>query len=331
MESESVFLPRTPQEPPLITPLHDYPLRWSVMIPTHNCSAYLPKTLDSVLAQALPTHLMQVEVMDDASTDADVKSLVEQIGKGRISFYRQPCHVGSLHNLNTAIQRAKGEYIHILHGDDLVLPGFYEEMEKLFSAFPEAGMAFCRYLYIDENGHALYPAEPEADKAGLLTDWLSRIASRQRIQTPSVVVRRKVYEQIGGFYGVHYGEDWLMWIRITARFPVAYTPTIRAAYRQHQASISGRSALTGQDMHDIRKVIVWMKDWVPKDSYSACARQARQFYARYAIRTAYRLWHLKAGFKPTLNQLKQAFRLHPKALLSSHAIKLYLKILCQIH
>jgi len=31
-----------------------------------------------------------------------------------------------------------------------------------------------------------------------------------------MVVKREVYEKLGGFYGVEYGEDWEMWVRIAA-------------------------------------------------------------------------------------------------------------------
>ena len=43
---------------------------WSVMIPTCNPRAdYLEDTLDSVLQRGTPAHQMQIEVVDDGSTD----------------------------------------------------------------------------------------------------------------------------------------------------------------------------------------------------------------------------------------------------------------------
>jgi glycosyltransferase involved in cell wall biosynthesis len=61
---------------------------------------------------------MQIEVVDDGSTDADKEALVKQTGKGRVEYYRQPENVGSLRNFETRLNRATGHYIHILHGDD---------------------------------------------------------------------------------------------------------------------------------------------------------------------------------------------------------------------
>ncbi|WP_157578920.1 glycosyltransferase family 2 protein, partial [Pontibacter roseus] len=101
---------RIPTSPPIIPPLdpsEERPL-WSVMIPVYNCSQFLVYTLESVLEQGIPVEQMQIEVVDDASTDADVEKIVQEVGKGRISYYRQPQNVGSLRNFETCINHAKG-------------------------------------------------------------------------------------------------------------------------------------------------------------------------------------------------------------------------------
>jgi glycosyltransferase involved in cell wall biosynthesis len=53
------------------------------MIPTYNCSKYLKQTLEKcALTRTLGSDKMQIEVVDDGSTDADVSKLVAEIGKG---------------------------------------------------------------------------------------------------------------------------------------------------------------------------------------------------------------------------------------------------------
>ena len=113
---------RIPQKPPVISVLPNHITRplWSVMIPTYNCSHYLIDNIRSVLAQDPGAEYMQIEVVDDFSTDADIEALVLEIGKGRVGFYRQPENVGSLRNFETCLNRATGHYIHLLHGDDQV-------------------------------------------------------------------------------------------------------------------------------------------------------------------------------------------------------------------
>jgi glycosyltransferase involved in cell wall biosynthesis len=118
---------RIPSSPPDIPPLFPDSSRplWSVMIPVFNCAQFLKETLESVLSQDLGETLMQIEVVDDASTDTDVAALVNKIGKGRVRYFCQTFNAGSLRNFETCINRSKGKLVHLLHGDDRVKDGFY--------------------------------------------------------------------------------------------------------------------------------------------------------------------------------------------------------------
>ena len=119
---------------------------WSVMIPTYNCAALLRETLACVLAQDPGPERMQIEVIDDASTKDDPEAVVRELGGGRVAFHRHPQNVGATANFNACLARCRGQIVHILHGDDLVLPGFYARMEDLLDRNPEAGSAICRHV-----------------------------------------------------------------------------------------------------------------------------------------------------------------------------------------
>jgi glycosyltransferase involved in cell wall biosynthesis len=226
---------RIPILPPVIVPVSNHISRpiWSVMIPTYNCLIYLQETLESVLAQNLGPELMQIVVVDDCSTDGDVFALVQAIGKGRIDYFKQVVNVGSLRNFETCLNLSIGQWVHILHADDKILQGFYLEIAMLFRNHPEAGAAFTNnaILTISNEGEQVEPRTLLAEEAGIIKDFLLMIAAYPRLETPSIVVKRSVYEQIGGFFAVHYGEDWEMWTRIASHFPVAYSPKCLAYYR----------------------------------------------------------------------------------------------------
>ena len=105
--------------------------KWSVMIPTYNCANLLEQTLLSILQQDPGEELMQIEVIDDCSTIDNPEEVVNRLGKGRIKFFRQPKNVGAIRNFNTCINRSNGEFVHILHGDDWIENGFYNEINNL--------------------------------------------------------------------------------------------------------------------------------------------------------------------------------------------------------
>lgn len=314
--------------PPVICPLpatEDRPV-WSVMIPVYNCAHFLQETLVSVLMQGIPEQKMQIEVVDDASTDADVESLVAQIGKGRIKYFRQAHNVGSLRNFETCINRSKGRLIHLLHGDDRVKMGYYHKIEELFRQYPEAGASFCRYDSINEGGIKVSEKSREMKQDGILKNWLLSISERQRIQYAAITVRREVYEQLGGFYGIDYGEDWEMWVRIARYFPVAYTPEILAEYRKHSASISGKKQLEGDYLEDLLRAMMLIQDHLPEENKKQVLNKSKKYYASYAIMVANDLWHVFNDKELVKAQIEKALHLHQSPMLYWMIIKLYYTI-----
>ena len=73
-----------------------------------------------MLEQDPGLHEMQIEVVDDASTLDDPETVVREIGKGRVNFFRQSRNVGHTKNFETCLRRARGKVVHLLHGDDYV-------------------------------------------------------------------------------------------------------------------------------------------------------------------------------------------------------------------
>jgi predicted O-linked N-acetylglucosamine transferase (SPINDLY family)/glycosyltransferase involved in cell wall biosynthesis len=260
---------------------------WSVMIPTYNGSKYLEYTLKSLLNQAPSSAEMQIEVIDDCSPDEDIEALVQQIAGDRISFYRQPRNLGLIGNWNDCIQRAKGEWVHILHQDDFVLPGFYHKLRELLEKEPQAGAGFCRHYYVDAEGKQRSISALEQENSGIIDNWIERIAVMQRVQFASIVVKRSVYETLGGFcLDAGSAADWEMWKRIAAHYSVVYEPQPLACYRLHSSSESYRLIAVGENIKDTLKSIEISLSYLPTEKAETLSKQAREHYAFYALNTA---------------------------------------------
>lgn len=295
------------------------------MIPTYNCYDHLKVALGSVLEQDMGPEKMQIQVVDDFSTDGDVEALVQEMGKGRVEFYRQPRNRGSLRNFETCINHARGHYVHILHGDDALYKGYYAEIEMLFNKFPEAGAAFTGLEYINQQGAHISVFKREADDITLLTDMLYRLTERLRMQYVCVTVKRSVYEELGSFFGVTYGEDWEMWTRISTKYPFAYSPRIFARYREHgTGSISSNSFKTGQNFRDINWVLDQITTYLPKHEQQKRNRLAKSNYMYWAAGAAYRFWYFTQDsdiLKLQLNTIKSLYS-DPRILLRIQRILL---------
>jgi glycosyltransferase involved in cell wall biosynthesis len=303
---------------------------WSVMIPVFNCGEFLAETLWSVLRDDPGVDVMQITVVDDASTDVDVRALVTEIGGSRVEYVRHATNVGSVWNFNTCVQLARGRYVHLLHGDDRVLPGYYASMERLFRTHPDVGACFSRYRFVDEKGDTVCSMGPEAASEGVLEGWLERIASMQIIQYAAISVRRDVYEHVGGFYGVTYGEDWEMWVRIASRYPVAYSPDTLAEYRMHRRSISADKYASGQNTRDLLWVMRTVRNYLPPHLRGRVWKKSTKYYAHYGVDIAWRLWRENGNRSAAAVQVREALRLHSDLALWWKILKLYGSMLMNV-
>jgi glycosyltransferase involved in cell wall biosynthesis len=299
------------------------------MIPTYNSTAYLKETLISVLAQDIGAENMQIEVVDDASTDEDVEALVALIGGGRVQYFRQAENVGSLRNFETCLNRSRGQFIHLLHGDDRVTVGFYEKMTDMFKQYPEAGAVFSHYAFIDQAGRRTH-TPPFKIEAGILKNWLVRIAEFQRIQYACIAVRREVYEKIGSFYGTNYGEDWEMWVRIARFYPVAHIPEILAEYRGHANSISAEKARLGHLVSDLKQVMTRIQAHLPIEERKRISKLSGKYYAQLSIGTIYQALQETDDWLLAQQQITQSLKLSKHPSVYYHILKFYIKCLLNI-
>jgi glycosyltransferase involved in cell wall biosynthesis len=281
-----------------------------VIIPTYERVHFLPQALKSVLAQDPGPDRMQIEVMDDCSTSKEVEAVVRQIGGDRITYTRQASNVGQFRNVNEGIRRARGRWLHILHDDDWVMPGFYATLEASLGMeqVGAPGAALTTINIHDRQGllRSTWPAQRNG--AGVLEDWLIKTATSVRVQTPAVVVRRDIYEALGGYNpDFPWPGDWEMWQRIAAHYAWWYEPAAIACYRDHETSVTHTAKRTASNMVEIRSVIDYAQHYLPSDIAPAIRDNARRYWAQFAFRTARRL--IAAGdFEGGAAQISECLR-----------------------
>ena len=282
---------------------------WSVMIPTYNAQAdYLEETLMSVLQQDPGPEQMQIEVVDDCSPHGPPVELVHRIAGDRVAIHREPTNNGLPGIWNRCIERARGEWVHMLHQDDIVLPGFYTALRR-GSEQSDAGAIFCRHAVINPKGHWMNITELHRESAGLLNDWHARITVEQQIQFAAIAVRRVVYERLGGFLPrLHYTADWEMWARIAFQFSFWFEPSILACYRVHSNSATSRMRFDAADVREVRELIEITTAYHSPARGRLLARKARFLYAQAAVFHA-REMVLQTDFRPAWEQILGALRL----------------------
>lgn len=289
---------------------------WSVMIPTYNARLdQLEETLRSVLKQDPGAEQMQFEVIDDCSPNGSPEPLLRRLSGDRILIRRNEKNLGLAGTWNECVKRARGKWVHVLHQDDLVLPGFYERLRAGLESTKGIGAAFCRHAFIDEKGHQTGVSDLEQAQAGPLRDFKYTLVRSNRIQCAGIVVAKSTYEELGGFRtDLTYVLDWELWLRISLAKPVWYEPEVLACYRQHSANATTSLQRSGADVREIGAFLNSAERSLGDEAGRRATKWARRHYAERALGIA--AIFAKAGDKlGARNQMAEAWRLYPSVRL----------------
>jgi hypothetical protein len=221
----------------------------------------------------------------------DVEKLVKAIGKGRVAFSRTPRNLGLADCWNTCIERSRGEWVHILHQDDWLLPGFYTGLEALNKAAQGLNAAFTRYLHADTDGHWTSISPLVMKSPGEYTNFPVWTATWVPTQCVAVVVRRSTYERLGGYRkDIPYVLDWEMWCRIGAAGRWGYVPQAAAVYREHDGSESTRLRKAGRVHADILESGQIARSHFPRELQMQTAPGFRNEFVSNILRDAIALY-----------------------------------------
>ncbi len=310
LPSEAGIAARIPAIPPV--PAGEERPFWSVMLPSYESDAYLARALASVLAQDPGSAAMQIEVIDDGSRTGDPQALVERIGGGRVGFHRNPSNLGATETFNTCLRRARGHWVHILHADDEVLPGFYAAYQRVIELRDDLVMVVGPVITIDAHGERLNAQGPAPTGDGcVLRDFVKRQATRQQVQFAGWVLRRESCERAGGFCTLfHHCADMELAFRLGLLGPVGSVALPYGCYRIHAGSDSRRLMVTGENIREITLAIRINRRRLARARLPAQRRSWRTRIARAADEYA-RLLAAAGSTQGTLAQSRWALRLRP--------------------
>jgi glycosyltransferase involved in cell wall biosynthesis len=284
----------------------------SVVITTFNTAAYLPETLDSVLAQSHPH--VEVIVVDDGSTD-DTVDRARAYGD-RITLVER-AHEGLGPARNAGLERASGDFIAFLDSDDVWEPHALATQLAVARACPESGLIVSDGVEFSGDvvlrPHLLGPRilERIGTEAGdRLTGWLYPDLLRHPIVAcpGQTLVPRLVADEIGPVCTEPIGAtDYEYYLRIARSYPITFHAASLVKWRYRSESMSGpreTRALRGV-AQSLRVYELELRACAPE--YRAELRAAMARHARHGVLTAA---HARAryGAEPDPDDLATAYR-----------------------
>jgi glycosyltransferase involved in cell wall biosynthesis len=210
----------------------------SVLMPTFNGAPFVQATLDSIVAQGDPG--IECIVVDDASTDTTLSIIESYRDKLQLVIHRHNTGGHWAKSTNEALLIARGDYVSILHQDDVWLANRISRLRKMAAENMSAGFLFTGAHFIDERGYTLGRWRcPLPSGTGILDRdlLLSRLLVQNFIAIAAPIVRRRVALDVGGLdESVWYTADWDFWLRLASTVDALYDDAPLVGFRLHRHS-----------------------------------------------------------------------------------------------
>jgi glycosyltransferase involved in cell wall biosynthesis len=212
----------------------------SVIIPTFNRLDLLRETLQSVRSQTFRD--FEIIVVDDGSTDGSGEWLKSQEDLRVVS---QP-NSGIATSRNNGAARARGSWLAFLDHDDLWATDKLEVQVQLIKEDPEVALVATKHVRLGKRFRE--PRHPRWIKGDLLV----KAYSESFIHTSSVMIRKDVFEHIGGFPPQYrFADEFHVWLAIARDYPIAYIDRPLVLIRFYESNTSHDRVGVRTDTYDI--------------------------------------------------------------------------------
>ncbi|MFO1488664.1 MAG: glycosyltransferase family 2 protein [Verrucomicrobiota bacterium] len=230
------------------------PPKVSVCIPTYNYARYLPEAIESILNQNFTN--FELLIIDDCSKDNTAEVVQRYAAQdSRVLFSVNSPNVGMVNNWNLCLQRARGEYIKYVFGDDVLCSrDALSKMMEPLAQNPSVSLVASARKIIDNESR--FSRTRSSFRKSLIMPGdqaIRRCVFEQKnlIGEPTVVMFRKA--DAGRGFNARYRQivDLEMWYHLLEKGRLVYLTEPLCAFRCHpdqQSEHNSRSNVTLDDM-----------------------------------------------------------------------------------
>ena len=226
----------------------------SVIVPNYNYARYLEERIESILGQSFQD--FELILLDDCSTDESRSILECYTSHPKVSHY-----VPNEHNSGSPFAQwerglalARGRYVWIAESDDSCTPELLDRLVAALEARPDAVLAYCGSLQVDEHGERLPRDYDRWQEDQQLYTYSSSYYLRHRLSRENsiynasmVVFRREAWLRLEdkAYLGMRSCGDWLFWIKLVEQGVVLELRSKLNRFRQHTQRVTVRSDQSG--------------------------------------------------------------------------------------
>lgn len=241
-------------------------MKFSIIIPTYNRAVFLPKAIESVLAQTYND--WELIIVDDGSTD-NTKDVVAQYSDSRIRYIYQDNAERSAAR-NNGIARASGDYVCFMDSDNYMKSDRLAKLSAFIAKESNIACYFTGIEYFNEqtgcgnikDGHS-YPFPMDVN-----------LLIQDIIATPQICCATEILRKHQFNPALSIGEDMELLFRITDEYPLIYIPNQATVFEtEHE----GRSVAFCNKSKASEKELVTLKLMFtkPHPASKVCYQQKR--------------------------------------------------------
>ncbi len=199
----------------------------SVLMTTYNREKYLAAAIESVLTSTYGN--FELLVVDDQSKDKSLEIAQSYAAKDkRVKSILNEKNLGDYPNRNKAASLAQGKYLKYVDADDAIYPLGLQVLVEGMERFPEAGFGLSS---LPQDSELMYPFMLQPAEAYKRHYFKQQLFHKAPL---SSIIRKDVFEAVGGFSGRRYLGDFEMWHILAAKYPVVLMQQGVVWYRVHE-------------------------------------------------------------------------------------------------
>ena len=286
---------------------------FTVVCAAYNAAAFIEEAVASALAQRVKP--AKIIVVNDGSTDNTAEILQKRFAR-EVQLVNQN-NEGAWAARNHGISLVQTDWIAFLDADDVWLPEKLERQIDYLASFPDCVLVSADAWYWDGSKRWRNPSQgPYA-----CGNHLRRLFRQNFMIYSATIARTGVVKQFGGFRKYRNCEDYDLWLRIAAQYPIGFIPEPLILYRRHPQGKSGNVARQCEtQIRIINRFVTQEQSKVPGWLH-------RQRQADLLFRLAYQYLR-QAKYGEATHSSRKALLANPIHL--KNAIVFFLANVCQI-
>lgn len=298
----------------------------SVIIPAYNIEEYLSACLDSVLSQKFKD--FEIIIVDDGSTDNTPKICDEYQKKfSQISVLHQK-NTGLSAARNAGIKKAKGEYLALIDGDDLIAKDFLSHLYQT-AIETTSDIVICDFLEFSKTpphtagSHLPTTTDGQAAAIRLLVGQENR-----DVIACNKLYKRALFKDIKYPVGALHEDNLTTYKLLAKAHRVAIAPEALYFYRRREGSITAeqdiRSSLEAKE-RAAREAIQYFKN--SKELHSAAEIALLLSYFAYLDNIAAGRIKDQTLWQETIKKIKASKKSYLNNPYLTKKLKLYLALI----